>query len=86
MQSRKFSIQVILLAAASTMPFVAQAQDAPDQEEAASDEPTIVVTGSRIARDPNIGSAAPVLSVGTEQLQQAGTTDVVDTLRDIPAL
>ena len=81
----------LLLAAASTMPLalpsVAFAQEAPDQDEAASDEEnTIVVTGSRIARDPNIGSPAPILSVGADELQQAGTADVVDTLRDIPAL
>ncbi|WP_298469419.1 TonB-dependent receptor [uncultured Erythrobacter sp.] len=87
MQNRKFSIQAILLAAASTMPFAAHAQDAPDQDEAASeDEATIVVTGSRIARDPNIGSPAPILSVSAEELTQAGTSDLVDTLRDIPAL
>jgi iron complex outermembrane recepter protein len=46
----------------------------------------IVVTGSRIARDPNIGSAAPILAVTAEDLQRAGTADVVDTLRDIPSL
>ncbi len=86
MQRCSLSAKVLLLAAASTMPFAAQAQDAPDQDETATDEPTIVVTGSRIARDPNIGSPAPILSVGAEQLQQAGTADVVDTLRDIPAL
>lgn len=86
MQRCSVSAKVLLLAAASTMPFAAQAQDAPDQEAASDDEPNIVVTGSRIARDPNIGSPAPILSVGAEQLQQAGTSDVVDTLRDIPAL
>jgi len=82
----KFSTQAILLAAASAMPFTAHAQSQADQEETAEDERTIVVTGSRIARDPNIGSAAPILSIGSEELQQAGTTDIVDVLRDIPAL
>ncbi len=50
------------------------------------DETPIVVTGSRIARDPNIGSPAPIIAVTAEELQRAGTPDVVDTLRDIPAL
>ncbi|MEM7665059.1 MAG: TonB-dependent receptor [Pseudomonadota bacterium] len=86
MKSTKFSAQALLLAAASTMPFAAHAQSQPDQEETAEDEQVIVVTGSRIARDPNIGSAAPILSVSAEELRQAGTTDVVDVLRDIPAL
>lgn len=49
-------------------------------------EADIVVTGSRIARDPNIGAPAPIISVTAEELQRSGTADVVDTLRDIPAL
>jgi outer membrane receptor protein involved in Fe transport len=57
-------------------------------DDAATDEPEadIVVTGSRIARDPNIGAPAPIISVTAEELQRSGTADVVDTLRDIPAL
>lgn len=86
MTSFKLSAQALLLAAASTVPFTAHAQSQPDQDETVEDEQVIVVTGSRIARDPNIGSPAPILSVGAEQLQQSGTADVVDTLRDIPAL
>ena len=86
MKRLNFSAQALLLAAASTVPFAAQAQDAPDQEEASEDEERIVVVGSRIARDPNIGSPAPIISVTGETLQQAGTPDVVDTLREIPAL
>jgi outer membrane receptor protein involved in Fe transport len=64
------------------------AQDNVESGEAAADsaEDQIVVTGSRIARDPNIGAPAPIVSVTAEELQRAGTADVVDTLRDIPAL
>ena len=75
----------LLLAATSMVPFAAHAQTAPDQE-AVEDEQAIVVTGSRIARDPNIGSPAPILAVGAEELTETGTSDVVDVLRDIPAL
>ncbi|MEL7199597.1 MAG: TonB-dependent receptor [Pseudomonadota bacterium] len=79
--------RAVLFAAASSLPFAAQAQDAPSSESTDAEEGTpIVVTGSRIARDPNIGAPAPILSVTAEELKQAGTSDLVDTLRDIPAL
>ncbi len=87
MQTSKLSRQALLFAAASALPFAAQAQDAPSVDGSVAEEgEPIIVTGSRIARDPNIGSPAPILSVTAEELTQAGTTDVVDTLRDIPAL
>ena len=87
MKPLKISGQALLLAAASTMPFAAHAQTAPDQDVAEPEEEArIVVTGSRIARDPNIGAPAPVISLDAEALTQAGTPDVVDVLRDIPAL
>lgn len=89
----KLTSHALLLAAASALPQAAlaqQAQDALDNgtengNDEASDE-SIVVTGSRIARDPNIGSAAPVISLDGERLQRSGTADVVDVLRDVPAL
>ena len=60
---------------------IAAAQDA-------SDEPVenIVVTGSRIARDPNLGAAVPVQSVTGEDIQLAGQTDLGEVLNDLPAL
>ena len=64
----------------------AHAQDAPDNEEAVEEGQRIVVTGSRIARDPNIGAPAPIVSVSAEELKQAGSAAVADTLRDVPAL
>lgn len=95
MQQFKFSAHAILLAAASAVPFAAHAQQVqeeetvtePDQQvETVTEENRIVVTGSRIARDPNIGSPAPITAVDGEAIQQSGTADAVDTLRDIPAL
>lgn len=69
-------------------PAALAAQDSVADAEAPAEDPeaAIVVTGSRIARDPNIGSAAPILAVTADDLQRAGTVDVVDTLRDIPSL
>jgi len=46
----------------------------------------VVVTGSRIARDPNLGSVAPVQSVNAEDIKLSGKPDVADVLRQIPAL
>lgn len=86
MKITKFTNRAILLLAASSMPFAAQAQDADPDEGASDPDNAIVVTGSRIGRDPNIGSPAPITSITAEELQQSGTVDVVDTLRDIPAL
>lgn len=76
------------LLVAALAPSQAHAQDSVAEDDPAADsgEKAIVVTGSRIARDPTIGSAAPILAVTAEQLQRAGTADVVDTLRDIPSL
>ncbi|WP_164931303.1 TonB-dependent receptor domain-containing protein [Erythrobacter sp. HKB08] len=68
-------------------PALAQdAEETTEQEASTSGQPAIVVTGSRIARDPNIGSPAPIVSVSSEQLTQSGSSDVVETLRDVPAL
>ncbi len=84
----KLSRTALLLAAASAMPFAAHAQASDEDEEpqAQTEDNRIVVVGSRIARDPNIGAPAPILAVGAEELQQSGTADVVQTLRDVPAL
>ncbi len=82
-----FKRSAFLLAASSLIPFAAQAQTEDAGEPAESEEAqTIVVTGSRIARDPNIGSPAPIASVSAEQIQQSGSSDAVETLRDLPAL
>jgi len=83
-QTSSLAALAAALLVSALVPATAQAQDS--AAEQAPDEDQIVVTGSRIARDPNIGSAAPVLSVTAEELQRAGTADVVDTLRDVPAL
>ncbi len=87
MKPFKISRYALLFTAVSAMPFAANAQSASDQEAAEPEEEArIVVTGSRIARDPNIGAPAPILALDAEALTQAGTPDVVDVLRDIPAL
>ncbi len=59
----------------------AVAQDAP----AAAEEEVITVTGSRIAR-PDYQFSNPVVSVGAEQIENSGITNVTEFLQDIPAL
>ena len=46
----------------------------------------IIVTGSRIARDPNLGASVAVQSVDSEDIQLSGQMDVTDVIRTIPAL
>lgn len=87
-QTSSLSARAAAILVSALVPAVAQAQDSVTDEASSAepDEDQIVVTGSRIARDPNIGSAAPIIAVTAEELQRSGTADVVDTLRDIPSL
>lgn len=71
------------------------AQDAPAQDtaqdqtdtnaDAPSADSTIVVTGSRIRR-PDFETASPIFSVGAQDVQQSGTTNLTDFLTGYPAL
>lgn len=54
------------------------------QEEGVVDE--ITVTGSRIARDPNLGAPVAVQSVSGENIRLSGKVDVAEVVRTIPAL
>ena len=56
------------------------------QQQAATEIEEIIVTGSRIARDPNVGANVPVQSVNADEIQLAGEMDLGEILNDIPAL
>lgn len=75
----------IVVASIST---AASAQEVQDQVETTAEdtEATIVVTGSRLSRDPNATAPLPISSVSAEQLAAAGNSDATATLRQIPAL
>ncbi len=70
------------------------AQDSPDQAvtdsaEQSGDEDEmdrVVVTGSRIARDPNLVSPAPIQSVDSEDIELSGEINVIDVVNSLPAL
>ena len=69
-----------------------ESEEADDQDAAAEtegpEEPVdrIVVTGSRLMRDPNLISPAPVQSVDATDIELSGDLNVIDVIRDIPAL
>jgi iron complex outermembrane recepter protein len=74
------SVSLILMMAAAS---AAQAQQ--ETAETYTLE-AVVVTGSRIVRDPNETAPLPISSLGADQLRAAGNTDATATLRQIPAL
>ncbi|MFQ3596513.1 MAG: TonB-dependent receptor plug domain-containing protein [Sphingomonadaceae bacterium] len=81
----------IVLSTASVVALVLGAVPALAQTELAAAEATevadtIIVTGSRIARDPNAIAPAPIATLTGEDLKIAGNNDVTATLRQIPAL
>lgn len=55
------------------------------ENDQASGQETIVVTGSRIRR-PDFTTPNPVISVGSDQIEQSGTTNLTDFLTGYPAL
>jgi outer membrane receptor protein involved in Fe transport len=68
-------------------PAKAQEQVAQPAADAAMEEgETIVVTGSRLARDPNAVAPVPISTLGAADFRAAGNTDTTATLRQLPAL
>jgi outer membrane receptor protein involved in Fe transport len=65
-------------------PTVTLAQTAPAGQEATSVE-EVVVTGSRIRRDPT-NSPTPLIQVSRDDVVSTGQASVIDVLADIPAL
>lgn len=55
-------------------------------QEAESADEVIVVTGSRIAVDPNVETAAPIVSVSRETIENSGQTNITALLAQTPAL
>lgn len=75
------------LLVAGLAPTAASAQDSVAEEDAAAEEAApIIVTGSRIARDPNATAPLPISTLDDEALRNFGSTDATAALRQIPAL
>ncbi|UTW55750.1 TonB-dependent receptor domain-containing protein [Kordiimonas sp. SCSIO 12610] len=62
----------------------ASAQDSSANDDEEFEE--VVVTGSRIKRDSNLTSPAPVTTLDSEQFRLSGEIDITDVLNDQPAL
>ena len=72
------------IAAATSVSLPAQAQDQ-DQDQAADDVTTVTVTGTRIQRQ-DYEATSPVVTVGSEALQQSGTVQIETFLNTLPQL
>lgn len=71
--------------AAAPAPAAADGQSTTANDEA-SDDQSIVVTGSRLNNRPNIESAVPITSLSSEELLSRGTVSVGDLLNQLPQL
>lgn len=84
---KRYNVSALAFAVASALTLnasVVQAQEEPVIEE--KDVEKVVVTGSRIARDPNLASPSPVQAISEEDIQLSGEFSVTDVINDIPAL
>lgn len=79
------SAPLALSAAMVAVPVFAQGSDEPVQIADASDD-VILVTGSRIAANPQVSSANPIVIVDAETIQRSGETNLTDLLAQTPAL
>jgi iron complex outermembrane recepter protein len=81
-------VSLITIALTLSVPAFAQGQPGlPVQptEQADQDE-SIVVTGTRLQRDPNTTAASPISTVPAADIRSSGQTDVAEVLREYPAL
>lgn len=76
----------LTLALFSAMPAMAQGGTTAADEKDGAESGTIVVTGSRIARMPNVDSTVPVTSVGPTELLDRGEVSLGDALNQLPSM
>ncbi|WP_428152132.1 TonB-dependent receptor domain-containing protein [Brevundimonas sp.] len=84
--TRKYLFGTTVLAGVLTMSAPAFAQSSqPAQDEASTQVEEVVVTGSRIRRDPTT-SPTPLIQIKREELLATGQATLIDYLAQIPAL
>ncbi|MFK7829486.1 MAG: TonB-dependent receptor [Congregibacter sp.] len=87
-QNRKTVMSCSVAAAVASLAAVGsatvQAQDVLDSSDPLLEE--VVVTGSRIQRDPNAVASQPVTSVSAEDIKLSGEFSISDVINDVPAL
>ena len=82
----KCAFTTVLLGSASlavASPVFAQDQATPAEDAGASEE-TIIVTGSRIRRDP-LDQAAPIVTLDEGAIEDTGLSSVADILQRLPS-
>lgn len=88
-EGNTFRKKSITLAVAATLftsftnPLYAAEDDGPPDDE---ETQRVIITGSRIARDPNLASTSPVQSLDAEAIKQSGEFSIADVVNDVPAL
>ena len=83
------SVAIKLLLSASVLSTavgMTHAQQTNSGEDDESVQETVIITGSRIPRDPNLGAPVPAQSIDTEAIVTSGEFSLVDVVNDIPAL
>lgn len=80
-----FGTTILAGVVAMSAPAWAQAQQTAAEAENATQVEEIVVTGSRIRRDPTT-APTPLIQVSQDQLLETGLSTVIDYLATIPAL
>ncbi|MDE0755571.1 MAG: Plug domain-containing protein, partial [Woeseiaceae bacterium] len=81
---RKCTSQVLKLGGAAALSMSLFSNAALAQEEGQIEQ--ITVTGSRIARDPNLSGSLPVQSITEQEIQMSGEFSISDVVNDVPAL
>ena len=82
-RAKLLAATILSVSGVALMAAPVHAQEAGEAEESV-DEEKIIVTGTRLKRDPNLGSPSPIVAVQAEQLR--GGADVTEALRAVPAL
>ena len=93
MRARSLAGSASLLAfSVASLPPPAAAQDvAPpvastETAQATGEDQSILVTGTRLPRDPNATAPSPVQTVFPTEMRTTGQTDITEVLREVPAL
>jgi len=81
--SNRFTLVVPLKCLAALGLVIGSATTGAQEEEALEE---IIVTGTRIARDPNLSDALPVQTINAEEIRQSGEFEISDIVNDFPAL
>jgi outer membrane receptor protein involved in Fe transport len=71
---------------AATAPAAFAQQQTPAPTDGADTLEAVVVTGTRIQRDPNATAPLPISSISVDDLRASGANDTTAALRQIPAL